>query len=271
MKDILTRSLSGLVFIIAVLSSIYFGLKPFFIVSLFFVIVALFEYNRFFQNDEKTKFPLGIYLVVGILLYGINVAELFDDSIQIDFLTYPIMFATLLIELWRKDRDVIKANAAPIFGYIYVIVPFVLMNRILADDDLGSKMLFVLFILVWANDSFAYLSGRLFGKTKLFERISPKKTWEGTIGGVLMTVVFSIVFFLLFEDRQLYFYLLASALICVASILGDLFESLIKRNLNIKDSGSIMPGHGGILDRFDAVLFAAPFFYSWCLIYDYIC
>ncbi len=128
-----------------------------------------------------------------------------------------------------------------------------------------------MFLLIWSNDTFAYLIGRMIGKTKLFERISPKKTWEGTLGGIFMTV---LVGFLIGEflptNEPLWFWLGAAIIIAPCAILGDLYESMFKRSLKIKDSGSILPGHGGILDRFDAVFFSVPFFMAWTSIYPYL-
>ena len=128
-----------------------------------------------------------------------------------------------------------------------------------------------MFILIWMNDTFAYLSGRFFGKTKLIERISPNKTWEGTIGGVLFTIAAGVAIGLLFDKEQVLFWVISAAIIAPAAGVGDLLESLFKRNMNVKDSGNILPGHGGILDRFDATLFASPFFIAWTLFYMYFC
>lgn len=127
-----------------------------------------------------------------------------------------------------------------------------------------------MFLLIWTNDTFAYLTGRFIGKTKLFERISPKKTWEGTIGGVVFTIGVGYLIGLWSSDYTSTFWMVSAVLIAPCAIFGDLLESLFKRSLNIKDSGNILPGHGGILDRFDATLFAVPFFYSWVMFYNFL-
>jgi phosphatidate cytidylyltransferase len=127
-----------------------------------------------------------------------------------------------------------------------------------------------MFLLIWTNDSFAFLTGKFFGKTKLFERISPKKTWEGTIGGGLLTILVAALLAFFYNDKQdLIFWIGAAIIVVPCSVLGDLLESLFKRNLNLKDSGTILPGHGGILDRFDAALFTVPFYFCWSLFYSY--
>jgi phosphatidate cytidylyltransferase len=115
-----------------------------------------------------------------------------------------------------------------------------------------------LFILIWSSDTFAYLAGRAFGKHKLFESVSPKKTWEGLIGGTILTMVFSMVLSYYFKIPYAMNALIA-ALTVVFGTLGDLVESMLKRQYNVKDSGNILPGHGGILDRFDALLVSLPF------------
>jgi phosphatidate cytidylyltransferase len=119
--------------------------------------------------------------------------------------------------------------------------------------------------LLWTSDTGAYLAGRSFGKTKLFERISPKKTWEGSIGGVILSLVvaYGISNLLGFDDVTTFDWMVIALLVVIFGTFGDLFESLLKRNLHIKDSGTILPGHGGVLDRFDGLFLAIPavFFY----------
>jgi phosphatidate cytidylyltransferase len=110
---------------------------------------------------------------------------------------------------------------------------------------------------------------KLWGKTKLFERISPKKTWEGTIGGLLMTILAGYIIGTFVNTDRTLFWVVSAVIIAPCAVYGDLLESLFKRSLEIKDSGNILPGHGGILDRFDAALFAIPFFYCWTMIYAY--
>jgi phosphatidate cytidylyltransferase len=154
------------------------------------------------------------------------------------------------------------------FSVFYLIVPFFLVIALNRMSDHQNPLAIGMFLLIWTNDTFAYLSGRFFGRTKLFERISPKKTWEGTIGGIFFTIGVAYLISLWCNDYSLSFWIIAALIIAPCSIFGDLLESLFKRSLNIKDSGNILPGHGGILDRFDAALFAIPFFYCWVVFYS---
>ena len=126
-----------------------------------------------------------------------------------------------------------------------------------------SSLLVGFFIVIWGNDTFAYLSGMAFGKHKLLERVSPKKTWEGTFGGALFSFIAVIVLSLFFKELNAFEWIGFALTIIIFGTFGDLFESLIKRTLGLKDSGNIMPGHGGILDRFDSILMAAPFAYIY--------
>ena len=127
-----------------------------------------------------------------------------------------------------------------------------------------------LFLLIWTNDTFAYLTGWIFGRTKLFERISPKKTWEGTIGGFLFTILIGYLIGSLFQPGTSYFWIIAAIIIAPCAIFGDLLESLFKRSRDLKDTGNILPGHGGVLDRFDAAFYAIPFFYAWVIVFNSI-
>ena len=122
------------------------------------------------------------------------------------------------------------------------------------------------FILLWSSDTGAYLAGRFFGKHKLFERISPKKTWEGSIGGGVLSLIAAYVISLFFHNIELKDWMILAIITVVGGGLGDLVESMHKRNLNVKDSGNLLPGHGGILDRFDGLFIAVPFIYAYLII-----
>jgi phosphatidate cytidylyltransferase len=132
----------------------------------------------------------------------------------------------------------------------------------------GKLIILVLVLSIWINDTMAYIVGSLIGKTPLTSW-SPKKTWEGTIGGVIFTLIVGYIIGAFINRGEEFFWIVSAVIIAPCAIYGDLLESLFKRSLNIKDSGNILPGHGGILDRFDAVLFTIPFFYCWTIIYTY--
>ncbi len=148
----------------------------------------------------------------------------------------------------------------PIISIFYLGLPLGLMASYFFKIDVYSTYFFILLIsLIWASDSFAYLIGSRIGKRKLFERISPKKTWEGFIGGGFFTLLLGFIYSIFFVEYSVIFWVLASLCVWIIGTLGDLVESSIKRNHDIKDSGKLLPGHGGILDRFDSFIYILPF------------
>ena len=182
----------------------------------------------------------------------------------------PVTFITLCIpatsiflitELFRQKKRPITNISYSIFGILYIILPFALLNYIPLQADgeqRGSLLLIGFFASLWANDTGAYLTGRAFGKRKLFERISPKKTWEGFLGGLFFCVLAGYVFSMFDSYLTPEEWIGFSLIIGIFGTLGDLVESMIKRNYHVKDSGNILPGHGGILDRFDGIFLACP-------------
>lgn len=174
--------------------------------------------------------------------------------------TYIIyLILRLTIQLWIHGQNTVMALSTSMMSQLYIAVPIALMSVIFR---ISPHLLLLLFVLVWVNDTFAYLSGCTFGRHKLWERISPKKTWEGFWGGMAMTVIVSIVCALLwrsyFANIGVISMALLGATVCVAATLGDLVESLLKRSVGVKDSGNLIPGHGGILDRIDSILLVIP-------------
>lgn len=276
MSNILVRTLSGAVFISLILLPLFYS-NPIIatLVLSLFAVLGIIEYTQLFKNSETIELNWKNNVFFSLLFFGFIAAGL-QGAFGYYFLLltvglFPLLFIWALIELWRKKPHPINNIAVSFFGLIYVCVPFLLAININIEDHNSFPKLAGMFILIWTNDTFAYLSGRFFGKTKLFERISPKKTWEGTIGGIFFSFGMAIALSLLFDADNLFFWLVTTAIITPCAIFGDLLESLFKRSLNIKDSGNIMPGHGGILDRFDAALFALPFFFMWLIIYPYFC
>ena len=145
-------------------------------------------------------------------------------------------------------------------GITYVALPFSLINVIVFDGgDYAYEILLGLMLIIWSSDTGAYFAGTAFGKTKLFERISPKKSWEGSIGGTLFAVGFAYLTMIYFGQLSLFEWLTVAVIVVVAGTYGDLVESHFKRTMSIKDSGNIIPGHGGFLDRFDSLILTVPF------------
>ena len=270
MNNLVIRSITGLIFVTIVIGSILWGPYIHALVFSVFMLIGLLEFYRLFKNHPLLNISKEIGVFIGVfifvLLVGVSMKVL--PVLSIAFI-FPLFFTLVLVELWKKHTNPILNISVLVFGIIYVVIPFYL------TIDLNLRNTFVLpsmvgmFLLIWTNDTFAYITGRLFGKTKLFERISPKKTWEGTIGGIVMTLLLGYIIGRYINEGHIFFWMISAAIIAPGSIFGDLLESLFKRSLQIKDSGSILPGHGGILDRFDSALFSIPFFYCWSMVYAY--
>ena len=263
----IVRALTGIVFIGVIIGSILWSPHAVAVVFMGFMILGICEFYGLFKKHEKIEVSSGLGMGLALSIAALSFATIYN-WISADILFFsllPILFIGLVSEVWRKKKEPILNSAILIFGLVYVVLPFLLLIGMSYQlDSLGMKgipLALGMFLLIWTNDTFAYLSGRAFGKTKLIERVSPNKTWEGTIGGILMTLILGAVIGYFNDD--LTFWIPAAAIIAPCAIIGDLFESVLKRNLGIKDSGTILPGHGGILDRFDAALMAVPFFFLW--------
>ncbi len=268
MNNLLQRALTGTLFVASIVCSIWFNNYIAIGVFTLFFIGALSEYLSFFKTHETIKINHIAFLIFNISLFILLIVCLFFKLNFIYlFAVFPMLFLYMILELWRKSAEPLANIATGIFGFIYLLFPFSLILVLLFVSTHSFPVLIGMFLLIWTNDTFAYFSGRFFGRTKLFERISPKKTWEGTVGGIIFTVFAGYLIGLTDNASNMIFWIISAIIIAPTSIFGDLLESLFKRNLKIKDSGTILPGHGGILDRFDATIFTVPFFFLWWVVY----
>ena len=238
--------------------------------GLFFVI-SLLGILEFYQNvSSENCYPQKIFgMVAGMILY-ISIVAVHYLPFSPFFVSIPLFFIPFIIEIYRKKPQPLTNIAFTILPIFYIALPLALLNLLndkTAFHFLGFPIFLTgYFILTWAYDTGAYLYGKPFGKHKLFERISPKKTWEGTIAGSAIALMIATGLFFLVKEINLVDWIALTILVLVFGTFGDLVESLIKRNLYIKDSGSILPGHGGILDRFDSILISAPFVFLYFII-----
>jgi phosphatidate cytidylyltransferase len=264
------RTITGLVFASLVIGSILWNPYLQTVVFSVFMVLGLMEYYRLFKGQKEIQVSSEIGIFIGLfiftLLVGISLKIL--PVISITFIV-PLLFTLILVELWKKHEHPISNIALMVFGILYVVIPFYLTIDLNLRNTFYLPTVVGMFFLIWTNDTFAYVCGRLFGKHKLFERISPNKTWEGTIGGIVFTLALGFIIGKYINEGNTFFWVISAVIIAPGSIFGDLLESLFKRSLNIKDTGTILPGHGGILDRFDAALFSIPFFYCWNMVYYY--
>lgn len=268
MKTLLVRSLTGLFFASSVIGSIYLGqVTQAFIFGLF-VLIGLHEFfTHFSKNPNRIVFYSAI--TTGILAYLFLVLNSLNNAHFPFFTIVPVLILIYgAMHLWIKSSKPIEDIGQVFFAIGYVVYPMFLFVHLNNFETDGYKEVIALFILIWTNDSLAYLTGWLFGRTKLFERISPKKTWEGTIGGILGTILAGYLIGNYLIPNTSNFWMVCAVFIAPCAVIGDLLESLFKRSVNVKDSGKLLPGHGGILDRFDAAIFAVPFYILWSYIYN---
>lgn len=271
MADLPLRIGVGLIVFGIFLTSIFFGREIGFVCIFGFALVMGLQefYNLVdmggFKPQRLTGYLLGISLFLG------NAMMTFYDY-PVRFLLIPLLCLFLIppIELYRKREHPFTNIAHGFLGIIYVAVPITLLiNIVHPSDEIGyDPFFFAAFIqLILASDSGAYLAGNAFGKHKLFERISPKKSWEGAIGGLLMSLAFAIGFSFFLDFLNIWQWIGLCIVTVVAGIYGDLVESLLKRNVGAKDSGTLLPGHGGVLDRLDSIILATPFAFAYLKIF----
>lgn len=278
MNETLKRTLSGIVYILLLVASISYSQRSFFLLFGIFLIIATAEFCNLIHINKI------IPIVTAIILYGL-IWYISDQKIPISRnFDLSILALTILVSckclflLFESQRNTISKISKYIYVLGYIILPFVLITKIpIGMNGYNPKIIISIFILIWTNDTFAYVVGKSIGKHKLFEIISPKKTIEGFIGGVVFASIagyFISIYY--FEPKETYLHksvfiwTITALVVGVFGTLGDLIESKFKRLANVKDSGRIMPGHGGILDRLDSVIFVAPFVYLFYQILNYV-
>jgi len=228
-------------------------------------VLASHEYLKLF-------YPKLIKSPSGLISFLISVGLLFYSTQQLDIFFIPLLAVSifssvvLLYDLFYNESS-IQEKMPALWNILYVVLPLVLIINLNHESNF-SMILISTLLMIWISDISAYFVGRTIGKRKLFPRVSPGKTWEGFWGAGLITVLFSYAFFSYFGIYDVRQWALIAISVWLFGSLGDLVESKFKRSLNIKDSGNIMPGHGGILDRFDAFIFCLPFVVSLSLVFN---
>lgn len=257
-----TRAITGFFFIVILIGAVLLG--PYVFVSLFSLIATCCVYEFYRMVHTENTQPL-FFLGVGVTALGLAlVGFVFLDLLPYSVLSFGIV-AILLIyiaTLFRKTTHPIQDVAYSLFGLIYAATPFIFFIGLgFVKDTYNAYIPLGFLILLWTNDTGAYLAGRSMGRRKLFERISPNKTWEGFIGGVVLAVIAGGILSHYFGVFPVWSWMCMALIIGIFGTFGDLVESMLKRNVGVKDSGNILPGHGGLLDRFDGLFIAAPLVY----------
>ncbi|MES2515338.1 MAG: phosphatidate cytidylyltransferase [Bacteroidota bacterium] len=279
LKTFATRTVTAAVFVAVLLSCICYNFISF--TTLFFV-VSVWGLFEFYQLAEKlgAKPYKWIGYITGACIFGFGVVvnsnlALFYPVEKLFAFILILMFSIFIVALFDQKPHTLVNIAYTLGGLIYAVLPFVILINIAYtfNHPQGSTYEHIapynfhyvlgIILLIWASDVCAYLVGSFIGKNKLYERISPGKTWEGSIGSALLTIGCSFVIAHWFPELALKHWIAIALLVCVFGTIGDLVESMMKRQAGVKDSGRIMPGHGGILDRFDSLLFVSPFVYAY--------
>lgn len=179
-------------------------------------------------------------------------------------LVIPVMLTFFIRALYSMAENPFNRLFSNLFSILWITIPCAMAVHLgMLNGEFAPVRLIAILLLIWATDTFAYLVGRKIGKTPLFTRVSPNKTWEGIIGGAIASLILAFLLAQYFHEFALWKWMIVGILAIVFGTQGDLIESLLKRTVNIKDSGNVLPGHGGFLDRFDALLFSIPFIYSF--------
>ncbi len=267
MNENITRSLSGIFFMLVLISATLYSKTSFLLIFGFFLLQSIYEFSKLQNLPILKSILLGVFLYILFAIFT-NYSFLFDIGLLFSTLFVSIQLMTGLFYNSNIYRD-IQSKWVLLIGYI--ILPFVLITKLaFIHFFFNSTIIVALFILIWTNDTFAYITGKLFGKNKLFEKISPKKTIEGFIGGTIFTIFCGIIISLYYIKKDLYIWIVIAIIVSFFGTFGDLIESKFKRMANVKDSGNIMPGHGGLLDRLDSVIFVTPFVYLFYKIIIYV-
>ncbi len=261
-SNLVQRAITSLVGAALILAALIYSDWTYFLI--FATILGMSQMEFYKLSGLDGMLPLKSFgTILGLLIFTLTfLVEKEQFPHEYLYLIFPLVSLTFFIKLYKKtDKKPFTGVAYTYLGIFYVAVPISLLNlAVFSVDGLYHyEILIGCLLILWASDSGAYFAGTRFGKTKLFERVSPKKSWEGFLGGAFSAIVVAFVlsqYFVVLEDWK---WLVIAGIIIIAGTYGDLIESLFKRSIEIKDSGSVLPGHGGFMDRFDGLLLSAPF------------
>ncbi|MFE3867986.1 phosphatidate cytidylyltransferase [Flavobacterium sp. LS2P90] len=295
MNETLKRAISGAIYVILLLAAILYSTESFFILFGAFLLISVYEFCNLGQINKVFPILFAIVLYTAVTLVSHynkittdTINQLFKTDLEISINIQQLDIVLLVIALVVSIKCILflfydniqKISTSSKYLYLlgYIILPFVFITKIsFGINDYNPKIIIGLFILIWTNDTFAYIVGKSIGRTKLFEKISPKKTVEGFLGGIVFAVLAGYLiskYYIRanpqFSERSILIWTSIAVIVGIVGTIGDLIESKFKRIAGVKDSGSIMPGHGGILDRLDSVIFVAPIIFLFYQILNYV-
>ncbi|TAH42859.1 MAG: phosphatidate cytidylyltransferase [Bacteroidetes bacterium] len=268
MSELMKRSITGLILIAVMVTSVIAGAWIFVFTVLLLNIFCVNEFYRLFQSLSPRK-TWGIFvstgLFVSVMLFTLNIF-----TWQVLLLIFPLALSLFVSELYTRSERPFERLAITFLAIIYITIPALFLANlpIIPFEDKVYHTQYVLgfYFLVWSHDSGAFAIGKLFGKHALFLRITPKKTWEGSVGGAISAMIMAYLLSFFYSDLSLQNWMVIALIVTLTGTYGDFIKSLLKRSLQVKDSGTALPGHGGFLDRFDALLGSAPFVFSYVLL-----
>lgn len=266
MKELLRRSLTGIVYVVLLLSTAYLNSDAFDFLFMAFGLGCLYEYKRIVAIK-------GYYIFIAYLgLWWSYIYLISNETPRLVLLGVTILVNLALLRyLFVGQKKYFSTLELYLIGIFYISGGFIFLTMIPYKENEFAKFLIMgIFVLIWVSDSFAYLVGKSIGRTKLFPSVSPKKTIEGSLGGLIFAMIAGYILSEYETSITRTQWLILAFVIVVAGALGDLLQSKFKRAAGVKDSGAILPGHGGIWDRLDSLIFAAPFAYLTLKLFFYV-
>jgi phosphatidate cytidylyltransferase len=266
MTTTITRALSGAVYVLLLVGATLYSPYSFLLLFGFLLIFSVIEFCKLISL--KPILPI-VITTAGYILFNLN-NTIKTNEILLLIAGLMVSIRSLLFLFEKKDRF-LDTQSKYVFLIGYLIIPIIIFTKIpFINNQYMPEIIISILVIIWANDTFAYLVGITMGKNKLFERISPKKTIEGFVGGVVFAVVGGILLAQFYLHQDILKWIIIAMIVSAFGTLGDLIESKFKRLAGVKDSGNIMPGHGGFLDRLDSIIFVAPFVYLFYQIIYYV-
>lgn len=266
MREIIVRGLSGLLYVALLLLAIFSYETIFLVLFLVFGVLSLHEFLKLIK--VKSLFPYLLLIGFVVLFCFYRVQETFQMLLLSFVIGINLYLIKNLIRPSEQPRTILQKYILIVFYMIGGVVFTILLPSY--QGEYTSYLVAGVFALIWINDTFAFIVGKSIGKHKLLERISPKKTIEGFVGGALFACLASIFIFKSTGLLSLGLWITVAVVTAIFGTMGDLIQSQIKRQAGVKDSGQLMPGHGGIYDRLDSVLFASPFIFLFLILLDYV-
>ena len=264
MRETLIRSASGLVYIILLIGATLYSSYTFQILFGILMLFSIYEYCKLIGTNIKAP------LFLGAVIYSLF-AVLSKNSVTSLLILFPTLYFSIntMLLLFKNNMENLEEDQKLRSVGNYIILPFIIIAQIPFEEDFyNPKIILSIFILIWINDTFAYIVGKSIGKNKLFEAISPKKTTEGFIGGLGFAMLGGLLLAQYYTNQPYIIWVLIAIIVAVFGTIGDLIQSKFKRQAGVKDSGIIMPGHGGLYDRLDSIIYASPFVYAFLLIIE---